>query len=278
MPSLGRDSRSRWRTALQVLPLVISNHWNPFDPQKLLEVLTLPKSPIPRAVAGFFESALREHPGIGGPSGGRKQGRRPWHLFGALRCPGPAAGGRSAQYEKQMLFWIGDQRFDPIDGIPAKIVEALCSEVSGWAADSRLSTKTSCSRRLPYLATAVAETVAATGLTKISRPQLDRILDSVIGSGLEHPQAYAETAAWSQVMSPGQVWGHAQNIVWLDFVSPKEGAWKAPWTPAESAALQAKGVIARTPDEAAAHCSRLAEANRIRDTASDIHSTGTRRI
>ncbi|MDL1959087.1 MAG: hypothetical protein LWW99_06940 [Deltaproteobacteria bacterium] len=67
LPKLGYQSRSLWRTALQVLPLILSNHWKPFDPQRLLEILLLPKSPIRRKVARYFERALREHPGMDGP-------------------------------------------------------------------------------------------------------------------------------------------------------------------------------------------------------------------
>jgi len=66
LPRLGVDVASRWRAVLQVLPLALANEWKPFSAYRLLELLTLPRTPVPSYAARELAEALREHPGIGG--------------------------------------------------------------------------------------------------------------------------------------------------------------------------------------------------------------------
>ena len=244
LPGLGRDSRSRWRTALQVLPLFLANHWEPFDPQRLLEILTLPKSPIPRWASLFFEKALRDHPGLGGP-----KWQEAWKAVLAGYQARASEQNRQDRarasveaFQGELRFWLGERRFDPKQGMPAEVIQEICSKVAAWAStrggmenDAVLLTSAS-------FAKAVADSVASSGLARITLPQLNRMLDSVVGEGLEHPDAFPQAAPWSQVETPGQVWGPAATLVWWNFTSAGVNQRRLPWTLAERQALGAVGV------------------------------------
>ena len=68
LASQGLDSMSEWRPALQVLPLAVELAFEPRDPYRVLELLTLPVGPFQGLVGGKLASALAEAPGIGGPA------------------------------------------------------------------------------------------------------------------------------------------------------------------------------------------------------------------
>jgi hypothetical protein len=67
LASTGVASTSTWRPAAQVLPLAIELAFEPRDPYRVLELLTLPIGPFEGIVGRALASALSEAPGIGGP-------------------------------------------------------------------------------------------------------------------------------------------------------------------------------------------------------------------
>jgi ATP-dependent helicase/nuclease subunit B len=91
-------------------------------------------------------------------------------------------------------------------------------------------------------AKAVTASVDEAGMDKISLPQLNRILDSVVGEGLENPAGFPQAAPWSQVKTPGQIWGPAGTIMWWNFTSSGQDQGRIPWTLAERKALGSMGV------------------------------------
>ena len=48
-------------------------------------------------------------------------------------------------------------------------------------------------------AAALADTIAASGVDPISKPQLDRMIDAVIAEGIARPDTIAEAASWTTV-------------------------------------------------------------------------------
>jgi len=65
LPTLGARQPTGDDALLQVLPLVLSLAWDPADPQRALELLTLPISPIPPSLARRLAEALHDTPAIG---------------------------------------------------------------------------------------------------------------------------------------------------------------------------------------------------------------------
>ena len=66
LPRLGVAPSSSHRALLQVLPLAFSLAWNPPDPNRLLDFLLLPISPLRRTAANKLADVVAESPGVGG--------------------------------------------------------------------------------------------------------------------------------------------------------------------------------------------------------------------
>ncbi|MDZ4834585.1 MAG: PD-(D/E)XK nuclease family protein [Candidatus Melainabacteria bacterium] len=65
LPVLGGADKSPHRGYMQTLPLALELLWKPFDPQKMVEFLMLPKGPVNPTIAGYFIRSIKGHPGIG---------------------------------------------------------------------------------------------------------------------------------------------------------------------------------------------------------------------
>jgi RecB family exonuclease len=244
LPKLGYQSRSPWRTALQVLPLILSNYWEPFDPQRLLEILLLPKSPIRRKVARCFERALREHPGMNGPKWMEawKDATAYYENDSELKDHKGSSRERIKRALEELRFWLGEERYEPDNGMPVLVIKEICSRVARWAASRGEREEDGLLRESASLARAVSDAVGAMGFDKVTRPQLDRILDSVVGEGLEHPGVYPQAARWSQVISPGQIRDVVDTLIWWNFTSPNTSPIHIPWTSDEKNRLSSMGV------------------------------------
>ena len=245
LPRVGGAGRSRWRAAVQVLSLAFAAAWDPIDVHRLMELLTLPQSPIPTGVAEAFAAALQEAPGIGSPAwqeAWRTAGERRRARLAERGLDGADLARRLAEEERDWRGWLEAPRFDEADGIPAPAATALCRRVGTWAAgrarlgDEMLAT-------VAAQAEALAEVVAASGLARIPKPQIDRMLDSVIADGAAIPAGGAEAAPWTVVDGPGQIWGAARAVLWWGFLDPGVAAPAAPWSAAERAALAAAGCL-----------------------------------
>ncbi|HEU5076242.1 MAG TPA: hypothetical protein VFU02_18745, partial [Polyangiaceae bacterium] len=66
LPGLGLSSTSRCRPALQLLPLALELAFEPKDPFRVLELLSLPRGPFMGRVGRGLVRALARSPGIGG--------------------------------------------------------------------------------------------------------------------------------------------------------------------------------------------------------------------
>ena len=262
---LGYDSRSRWRTALQLLPLVLANYWKPLDAQKLLEFLIIPKSPISRYVGVCLEKALREHPGIGGPkwNEGMAKALALYERQSQTQQIKLQATDDLDDYRKELSFWLGEnQRFSPEDGLPSGVIMEICSRLNKWASKLGGQEKDGTLIAAAKLFNDVAEAIQDSGLVEITQPQLNRVLDSVIGEGLERPDYGPQSACWSVVDSPAQVWGVADTIIWWDFTSDGVSPLHVPWTSHEKETLSSAGVELRETSE-----KRLQESNSWRNAA-----------
>jgi hypothetical protein len=62
----GYQGASGWRPAMQVLPLVLELAYEPRDPFRVLELLTLPIGPFQGLVGSMLARAVSKQPGVGG--------------------------------------------------------------------------------------------------------------------------------------------------------------------------------------------------------------------
>ncbi|MBB5021356.1 PD-(D/E)XK nuclease family protein [Desulfurispira natronophila] len=250
LPQIGASSDSPWRTALQILPLVIANCWEPVDVNRLVELLSLPSPPIRYFAARHLLSALASEPGVGGEAW-----KNAMEKIGSdyqTKVLDQASGNRklpsAAEYVQQLEAFLHTERFDPATGIPYRALEERCQwlmEFLGAYAD-----------RDSLMAEALSQTSellhVSASMNHIPRITLERMLDSVIGVGASNPLVQSHAAAYQVVHTPGQVLSPTSTTIWWNFTSNHSGsaAW---WSSQERQSLAESGIIL---EETSAHSLR----------------------
>ncbi|WP_264983454.1 RecB family exonuclease [Pseudodesulfovibrio portus] len=232
LPRPGGGSRSQWRAALQLLPLGLGIHWAPFDPQSYLEFLTAPICPLHPAMAGHLVRVLEQAPGMGG---------KKW-----IEAVGKCEEWARKQDDGETLledlrFWTGVKRVSPHVGLDVETICTICQRLSDWAAKGAQSLEGRLMGAVSGMALELAEAVRETGRKAIPKPQLDRMLDSVIGGGASIADK-AEASPWAVLTHPGQLGDRVDTVIWWDFTMEGMPSCRLPWTNAELTALNNAGV------------------------------------
>lgn len=241
-PRLGLAKCSRWRPALQVLPLALELAFTPRDPHAALELLTLPVSPVPGRVRGALARALGEQPAVGGPlwKAGLEDAVAAWR---EVLEGDPAA--REVALRRTLGLLFPDAPADASVGAPAADLVVLAEAIAAWAR-GRAATSEEGVRAL-LAAARVAEDLAAMLRVlpvghRVSRLAARQLHDLAAGEGVAS-DAFAEAGAPLVVSDPAAVPEGAGHVLWFGFV---EGAAEVgapfPWTAEERAALLAAGV------------------------------------
>lgn len=123
LPSLGLDSRSVWRPALQLLPLAVELGFAPRDPYRVLELLTLPLGPFAGWVGRRLARALSEAPGIGG---------RPWRQAKEAVAKRIEAPAEAAERLERIAEWLEGPAQDAEVGAPRSALLEIATRVAGW--------------------------------------------------------------------------------------------------------------------------------------------------
>lgn len=251
LPRPGGNACSPLRGALQILPLAFELSWQPLDPARLLELLLLPGSPIPRGAARRFTRALREAPGIGGPAW-QEAWKAALERTGELlkereQLQDAPLRKRLSEIETEWRDWLGPPRFDPREGMPSTEADRICNRVAALMQHRAFVTDDPLFQFAAGVATALAKAITASGQQRFSRAQLGRMIDAVMAEGATTASQAGEASPWAVVDSPGQIWGRAKTVVWWDFLDPGVAPAVDPWSCAERTALAQAGVAVEDP-------------------------------
>ena len=255
LPRPGGSRLSPFRGALQSLPLAFETAWQPLDPERVLELLLMRGSPIPHGTGRWFAEVLRDFPGTGGGRWRQAWEKAEKRLSEELAAGGLDEPGRDRKLRKTLADWrqwLEPVRYPRDAGVPAKAADAICRKVQAWAIGRASTNADGIYLEAAGAASALAETIAASGLDPITKPQLDRMIDAVIAEGIARPGTVAEAAPWTAVDNPAQIWSEAQSVLWWGFSGSGTGVRALPWTAAERDELAAAGVALLAPEAAAA--------------------------
>jgi len=231
LPRPGGSERSPWRGAIQVLPLAFETAWDPADARRLLELLIVPGAPIRPSIGQLFAEALRESPGIGGPvwqQAWAKASNRFHAVLEADETDAVAIDKALTDEESNWRAWLEPDRFDRDQGMPCEAAEAVCRRVQKWAQARAAVTDDIVYRYAADAATALVQVISISGLEKISKAQIDRMIDAVLADGIPHSVNVAEAAPWTVVDRPGGIWGPASAVLWWGFTDPGFAIASAP--------------------------------------------------
>ncbi len=130
LPSLGILSASLARPSLQILKLIPAFLWNPVDPFKIMEFVSLSVKPLADDLARAIAKELARTPGLGGEA---------WYVtiaryFAALEERAKSdANIDVAKIRFQYNFWFERTRYDVSQTVPRNEVIELFSYVKNWA-------------------------------------------------------------------------------------------------------------------------------------------------
>lgn len=245
VPAVGVDSASKWRAVLQVLPLTIDTYWQPLRVGRMLELLTIPTSPVPGLIRYKLANVLANFPGIGGPQwtkaieDGIQAYEELWH---AKELDEQEIKAQRKNLEAKLDLWVRHDYYDPNEGMPLEKLTEICQKVGQWA-----STNYHLKNDLVYVqalqvADEVIKGIKTLGVSMVSHLQVARILDSVLGEGAKLFYYYQEAAKLQVVNHQGQIWNHADTILWWGFNKNMSGPIIRTWTTKEREWLSEQGI------------------------------------
>lgn len=245
-PSLGVSSYSSQRPILQLLPLLCELLWDPLDPYRLLELLTLPVTPIPRLAGRRLAQAVAASPGIGG---------KVW--CAALKdiendlLRDPVEGkAKWAWTRSKLQEWLEAKRYPLAAGVPRESLAELARRVAAWAGGRNLSGNSDDSqlKALAAQASHLARIVEGTPEPAISQPQLRKLLQAVLGEGLAQGEA-AGAGHLPWVTTPEAIVAPVQEVFWCGFTRDNaQGYRRSPWLKKETTRLAEIGIALPDPD------------------------------
>jgi ATP-dependent helicase/nuclease subunit B len=234
----GLRSVSPWRSALQVLPLALELAFEPKDPYRLLELLTLPTGPFNGFIGHALARALSQAPGIGSPA---------WEAVKQQLTSREQASTRGAEQLAWIAEWLEAPAVDSRIGAPITTLTAVVERVRRWLV-SRI--QSSPDDPLLLVAAQQAATLRA-ALESEPRPsltlvQVRKLAESVLENGTTADLLCERAGRSALVNTPSHLRSVCGSVVWWSFTASPSVSDRLPWRRRESAALAAAHL--RFPD------------------------------
>jgi ATP-dependent helicase/nuclease subunit B len=254
LPALGMSAPSPLRGALQILPLAFAICWAPFDARALLDLLLLPRSPLPPFAARRLASALAREPGRGSVSWSAA-----WQAIEqdlAERSGDDAGGVRGAAARlASWRNWTDGATHDRSGGMSAEDAVAIASRVAGWALEAG-ALGDELLMALASAAGAFVRSIEVLGKDRLSYELVGRMVDQVLADGVGDPGHVATAGGLRAVRDPAALLASARNVLWWNCTGPGTGLASMPWNRAEVSALAAGGCRLESMAEHAARVAR----------------------
>lgn len=244
LPTVGGAGDPSDNAVLQLLPLVVAMGAKPQDPERVVELLTLPTSPVPRRIARRLVRALQSWPAVGSPDWDRA-------LTEGLEEIADVED-RAAAAERLSALFAGTvtSTVFPVTELFTR-TQALRTWLLGREAHSENDEASARFGSALIQCAEFEELLRASNATRVTTPQLKLFLERATAS-VDGSQRYSARAGLSSVGDPGGVAGPVPRIVWWNFtLDSAPGPRGVIWSKAERAALAAGGVRVPSPGEQA---------------------------
>ena len=244
LPSLGILSASLARPALQILKLAPTFLWQPIDPFKILEFVSLAIKPLPDELATEIARQVAQTPGL--------QGER-WYAmtnryFSELEDREPPAV--VAEQRKQYDFWFERQRYRIDRTVPKRDVVQVYDYLREWAYKvfEENGNKNHSLLVLSEQAKRIVELLQALPETELGYLPLERIVRTIYEPS---PITFQEREVGHLpfAMHPSAFIGEVEETVWWDFVQNEPPHFFSRWYPNERAFLKKQNIHPDTPEQ-----------------------------
>ncbi|RMG53399.1 MAG: hypothetical protein D6717_11170, partial [Gammaproteobacteria bacterium] len=240
LPATGQGEMSSQLGILQLLPLVLENLWKPVRIERLMELLSVPLSPVPSFAARRLIRAIAKVPGLEGQKWKDALADIAKEKAGHLERDGKMtrddANKEGSQFAQEIDQWLRVDRVEVDHEAPTALVIRAIDRLQAHLA--RLMD------RYPMAMVAMGHCrdlrMILSDMQTIGKPLLDRIVDDVIGPGRSSGNL-REAAPWGVIGDAAQLLGPVQTLIWWGFMDASSPT-RHIWTEAERQWLSDQGV------------------------------------
>ncbi len=243
LPSLGLQSVSLARPGLQLLKLAPAFLWEPIDPYKLMEFVSLPVKPLDDELAQVIARELAQAPGLRG-----ERWQRSLAAFFADRLErfGPE---QVELLRRQYNFWFVRKRYEVHAKAPKSEMVELFSYLARWAREiyDKGGEKQQSLLVLHAQARQLTELLEYLPEEFLSALELERLVRTVYQPA---PVQFRlrEAGSPDSVHHPAAIFAPAEDILWWDFTEKEPPSFFFRWYGAELRCLEEQGVLLETPN------------------------------
>lgn len=245
LPGLGLLSASQARPTLQVLKLAPVFLWNPVDPFKIMEFVSLAVKPLEDGLAAAIAESLAQTPGLHG-EGWRIAVARYFDELDHRAAREP--GLDPAKVRRQYRFWFERKRYDASHAVPKAEAVEIYRHIEQWAKEA-LSDNTSPSSALTALkeqAGRIVELLEVLPEVQLGYLELERIVRTI------YQPAPLQLSPREQghlpfVTRPGALIHPAEELLWWNFIQKEPDHFFSRWYKAELDWLAPKGLYLEGP-------------------------------
>lgn len=241
LPSMGIMASSLARPTMQILKLVTAFLWQPVDPYKIMEFVTLPVKPLEEELSRRVATQLAATPGIQSES---------WyamirHYFDERNASltDHAKAGKVDAARQQYNFWFERNRYSRTAGAPKTDAIELFDYLEKWA----WNTYDENAGRHPSLlvlhqqARRIRELLEAFPEEKLSPLALERIVRTIYEAA--PAQLYeVEQDALPGIFHPAALYGSVGQLMWWNFTQTEAVHFFSRWYIPERNWLKTLGV------------------------------------
>jgi PD-(D/E)XK nuclease superfamily protein len=246
LPSPGIQSASLARPVLQILKLVPAFLWEPIDPFKILEFVSLSIKPLEDGLATAIARQVAQAPGLKG-EGWYATIARYWEELENRAATDSSI--KVAEVKKQYSFWFDRTRYPMERTVPKREVLAIFDYLRIWALEAfeygggrnhSLIVLREQSKRIVELLQALPE-------TELTYLELERIVRTIYEPA---PVVFQEKEAGHLpfVMHPGAFTSTADTVLWWNFIQNEPPHFFSKWYRREFRYLAEKGLSVDTPE------------------------------
>ena len=249
LPSLGMLSASSARPSLQILKLIPTFLWNPIDPYKIMEFVTLSVKPLSDDLAIRIARQMASTPGLRSDSWYAMQEQ----FFEELteRAQEDTTINVAAVRE-QYNFWFNRKRVSSSKSVPKTEVIEIYDYIADWARQEFVDTDEQ-NTSLLVLAEQARRIVdllftLPPNMDFLTPLQLERIVRTIYEPA---PITFEEQAIGHlpYTYQPASVIGSVDHLLWWNFIQNEPDHFFSRWYPSELGFFNKKNITLSTPEK-----------------------------
>lgn len=247
LPPQGWSGRSTWRPVMQVLALALELAFEPRDPNRVLELLTLSIGPFRGLLGAKLARAVARQPGIGGKEWIRQRAEAAVRLRAQAAAIADPKAIRAAELRlDRVTTWL--ERPGAMERIGRGELQAVVERVLSWFS-GRLAGDDAEVYHAGYAQTAAfAELLRADNRGLLTREDVRQMFDTFARVEIDHELVVERAGRDAHVHHPSSLLGPCDNLFVWNFVSGVEGLpRRLPWTEVELRALEQNGIHLPSP-------------------------------